>query len=255
MDRRAYLQASLVTSGVALTGCLSSVTGSDEEENENTVLDPPEREYDVDPEALAYPAYGQALPEATLPSPLHDTEISTREFVDSRETLVTFVFTRCGGPCPALTSTLARVQADAGTDGYSDSVALMPITFDPEYDTPDRLREFSTINGADPTAENWQFLRPESEQRAKEVVGSRGQFGVGFEEVSPEGGGHGGGDRTGPNGEVLPPDEEGENTMFAHTILMLLVNRDGYVERAYTPQPPRPDIVLGDLASVREGYE
>lgn len=254
MDRRSYLCAT-VTAGVALSGCLSSVTGSDEEENTNTVLDPPEREYDVDPEDLAYPAYGQELPEATLPSPLHDTEISTRKFVGSRETLLTFVFTRCGGPCPALTSTLARVQTDAHSDGYGESVALMPITFDPEYDTPDRLREFSEINGADPTAENWQFLRPESRQRAKEVVGSRGQFGVGFEEVSGEDGGHGGGNGAGSSGEVLPPEEDGENTTFAHTNLMLLGNRDGYVERAYSPQPPRPDIVLDDLASVREGYE
>lgn len=253
MDRRGYLRASAVTTGIVLAGCLSSATKDGG--NENTVLDPPEREYDIDPEALSYPAYGQELPEATLPSPLHDTEISTREFVGSRETLVTFVFTRCGGPCPALTSTLARVQADASSEGYSETVALMPITFDPEYDTPDRLREFSEINGADPEAENWQFLRPESPQRAKEVIGSRGQFGVGFEEASAEGGGHGGGDGDGSGGEVLPPEDDGENTTFAHTILMLLVNRDGYVERAYSPQPPRADIVLDDLGTVRGGYK
>lgn len=254
MDRRSYLQASLVTSGVALAGCLSSVTGSDEEGNKNTILDPPEREHDVDPEDLAYPAYGQKLPETTLPSPLHDTEISTREFVGSRETLITFVFTRCGGPCPAVTSTLAQVQADANSEGYSDSVVLMPVTFDPEYDTPDRLQEFSEINGADPTAENWQFLRPESPQRATEVVANR--FGVGFEEASMEEGGHGhGDDESGPSGEVLPPEEKEENTTFVHTILVLLVNRDGYVEREYSPQPPRADIVLEDLASVQEGYE
>lgn len=249
MNRRSYLGAAVVTASTTLAGCLGSTTDSG---NGDTVLGPPDREYDVDPEALAYPAYGQELPAATLPSPLHDTEISTREYVGSRESLLTFVFTRCGGPCPALTATLARVQADANEQGYDEEVALLPITFDPAYDTPDRLREFSEINGADPTAENWQFLRPESPDRAQDVITET--FGVGFEETSPEGGGHGG-DSGASSGDVLPPDEDGENTMFAHLILLLLVNRDGYVERAYSPQPPRPDIVLDDLASVRGGYE
>jgi protein SCO1/2 len=250
MNRREFVTTSLGSASVALAGCLG-VGGSADSQSSNTVLGPPDREVEVDPEALAYPAYGQELPDVTLPSPLHDREISTREYVGSRETLLTFVFTRCGGPCPALTAALARTQQEAAQDGYGEEVVFMPTTFDPEYDTADRIREFSEVNGADPTAENWQFLRPETPERAKEVMGTESVFSVGFQRAEDSEGGHGGNPQ---QGEVLPPDEEGENAMFIHTNLLLLVNRDGYVERAYSPRPPRPDIVIEDLEAVRDGY-
>ena len=247
MQRRSFLRSTAIVSGIAVAGCVGS---GDDGGSENTVLGEPEREYDVDPEDLAYPAYGQTIPAFELPSPLHDRTVSTREYVGERETLLTFVFTRCGGPCPAQTAALARTQTAAADGGYSDETVFMPITFDPEYDTEDRLREFSEINGADPTAANWQFLRPETPERAKEVVQGDDGFAVAFEEAEGDGG-HGNGT---DQGEVLEPDEEGEAISFIHSNLLLLVNRDGYVERAYSPQPPRPDIVIDDLEAVREGY-
>lgn len=252
MQRRSFLRGAGGVVTVAAAGCLSG-----DETDPNTVLGPPEREVDVDPEALAYPAYGEELPDVTFPSPLHETEVSTREFAGSRETLVTFVFTRCMGPCPALTATLAQAQTTADAEGYTEEVAFMPITFDPEHDTPDRLREFSELNGADPTAENWHFLRPATPERAQELIEGREQFGVAFEEVPVEESGHGSGqdgNRDTDQGKVLPTEGDRE-TSFAHTNLLLLANRDGYVERAYSPQPPRPDIVIDDLEAVRRGYE
>lgn len=237
MQRRSFLRAGLVSTGVFLAGCLS---------DSETVLDPPDREHDVDPEALAYPAHSQELPEETLPSPLHDREVSTRAYVGDRETLLTFVFTRCPGPCPALTSTLAQAQTAAADAGFSEEVVFMPITFDPEYDTPEQVRAFSEDNGADPTATNWQFLRPQTKERAREVVDE--QFGVAFETVPVEGSDHG--DHGTDENEM---DEE--EMTFIHSNLLLLVNRDGYVERAYSPEPPRADVVIDDLEAVREGYQ
>lgn len=244
MHRRTYLRTVALSGTVAVAGCLG------DDGNSNAVLDPPDREQDVDPEALAYPAYGQELPAVTLPAPLHGTEVSTTEFVGERDSLVTFVFTRCLGPCPSLTASLAHVQGTAQEEGYADEIALMPITFDPETDTPDRIEEFCELNGADPDADNWLFFRPETPERAKEVVD--GTFGVGFEKVPLDGEGDHHEDGS-EYGTVLGP-EAGDEMTFAHTNLLLLVNRDGYVERAYTPQPPRPDVVLDDLEAVRDGY-
>ncbi|PSP29055.1 SCO family protein [Halobacteriales archaeon QH_2_65_14] len=245
MRRRTFLGTAAVSAGVALAGCIG-----DEDGNPNTVLGEPDREVDVDAEALAYPAYGQELPTVSLPAPLHGEEVATTEYVGEGETLVTFVFTRCPGPCPGLTAVLAHVQSTASEESYADEVALMPMSFDPEHDTDERIREFSELNGADPDADNWLFLRPETPQRAQEVV--HGTFGVGFEEVPGEDGGHDGHDQA-EQGEPLDPGEH-DDTTFVHTNLLLLVNRDGYVERTYTPQPPRPDEVLDDLEAVRDRY-
>lgn len=237
MNRRTYLRAAAVSTGVVLAGCLG--------EDSETVLDP--QHPDVDPEALAYPAHGQELPDVTLPAPLHDRTVSTAEYVGERETLLTFVFTRCPGPCPGLVSALAHVQVAAAEEGYADEVALIPTTFDPEYDDADRLREFSALNGAEPTAENWLFLRPETPTEADEVV--NGEFGVGFEEVPVEEDPHDDHDDH-DHGEALEADEE---TAFAHVNLVLLVNRDGYVERAYQ-RVVMPYDVLEDLETVRDAY-
>lgn len=260
MQRRSFLRATLVSSGFAVAGCLGD--GTDETGSDQTVLGPPDREYDVDPADLAHPGYGEELPDVTLPSVLHDTDIATREFVGSRETLLTFVFTRCPGPCPALTATLAQVQTTAADESFEDEIACLPTTFDPEYDTAERLQEFSEINGADPMAESWHVLRPESAERAQTVVGE--EFGVAFEEVPVEESDHGShgddeseetGDKGTNQGEELEPEKPDQETTFVHSNLLLLVNRDGFVERAYAREPPRPDIVLADLKTVREGYE
>lgn len=224
-----------MASTLSVTGCLG--------DNSSTALPPPD--HDVDSETLPYPAHGQELPTVTLPSPLHNREMSTTEYVNERETLLTFVFTRCPGPCHSLTSSLAHVQADAIENNYADEVVLFPTTFDPKHDTPDKLRSFSESNGADPSAENWHFLRPESEDEASEVI--NGTFGVGFEEIPAEQGDHSDHDDDGNH-------EEEHDTTFVHSNLLLLVNRDGIVERAYGREPPRPDEVLNDLDAVRDHF-
>lgn len=231
MNRRTSRRGYLATVGVvglggALAGCLG---------DGDTVLGPPE-DQGAESEALSFPAYGQRLPEVTLPSPLHDREVITTEFEGNRETLVTFVFTRCSMVCPALTGNLAQVQAHAAEGGFEDEIALLPITFDPVYDTPEVLREYSEYVGADPTAENWQFLRPESEEHAREVVAET--FGVGYEKT-----------------DAYTPDEEREEMEFVHSSVTILANRDGFVERGYNPGSPSPAQVIDDLDTVREGYQ
>lgn len=227
MNRRHYLRAAAGVAVVAGAGCLG--------DDGPTALSAPEEQV-ADPEDLAYPAFGQELPEVTISSPIHDRKVNTREFVGERHALLTFVFTRCHEVCPALTSNLAQVQLDAAEAEYSDDVVLMPVTFDPVYDTADVLREFTEARGADPTAENWQFLRPESEGRAQEVVGEA--FGIPFEKS-----------------DAYTPDEDVEEMEFRHQSLTLLVNVDGYVERAYGGGVPRPDVVLEDLTEVRNHFE
>lgn len=231
MYRREYLTA-FSAATVWVAGCLSDDTP--------TALSPPDRA--VSSDDLAYPAHGERLPEVELDSPLHDQVVSTTEFVDAREVLMTFVFTRCPGPCHTLTAALAHAQADANEHGYESELALMPVTFDPEHDDRLTLEEFSRDNGADPTAANWQFLRPETPTEAETVVGET--FGVGFEEVPPEEADH---DDHGHH------DDDHETT-FIHTNLLVLVNRDGYVERAYDGQPPSADVILDDLHTVRDTF-
>lgn len=63
-----------------------------------------------------------------------------------------FVFTRCGGPCPLMTSKLADVQKQVARP----DVKLVSFSVDPERDTPAVLKEYGQRFGADES--RWTFL-------------------------------------------------------------------------------------------------
>lgn len=92
-----------------------------------------------------------------------------------------FVFTRCAGPCPALTSRMARLQRDLPP---RDDLRLVTFTVDPDYDTPAVLAEYARRYGAEP--ERWLFLTgPKEAIRHLSVEG----FKMGLVEAPPELGG------------------------------------------------------------------
>jgi protein SCO1/2 len=221
--RRIVLKAAgTATLGASMAGCIG---GSGETASEGTVLSPPEnyeRRQEID---LPYPAYGEKLPEETVPAPLHDREVTTTEFVGDRHTMLTFVYTTCATVCPGLVTTLRRVQADSISGGYTDEFAFLPTTFDPETDTEQTIREYCDRMGVDREVENWYFLRPESPERARGVVDDT--FGVAYE----GGGGH-----------------------YEHSSLILLVNKDGIVERAYNGGPPETGTATEDARTLIEEW-
>jgi cytochrome oxidase Cu insertion factor (SCO1/SenC/PrrC family) len=63
------------------------------------------------------------------------------------------IFTRCPGPCAAMTARMADLQASLPPDW---PVRLVSLTTDPDYDTPDVLHRYATSCGAD--ADRWHFL-------------------------------------------------------------------------------------------------
>jgi protein SCO1/2 len=72
--------------------------------------------------------------------------------------LVSFVFTTCGGSCPATThrmSQAAQALADRGLL-KDDRLRLLSITLDPARDTPEALRNYMKAYDADPA--HWTFL-------------------------------------------------------------------------------------------------
>ena len=65
-----------------------------------------------------------------------------------------FIFTRCPGPCPIMTSHMAELNQALGSK--ANDVELVTITVDPEYDTPEVLKKYREHAGAMPV--RWKFL-------------------------------------------------------------------------------------------------
>jgi protein SCO1/2 len=68
-----------------------------------------------------------------------------------------FIFTRCAGPCPILSTRLSKLGRE-----LPPSVGLLTVAVDSEGDTPERLRGYAKRYEAEPG--RWVFLRGTPEQ-------------------------------------------------------------------------------------------
>jgi protein SCO1 len=68
---------------------------------------------------------------------------------------VTFIFTGCTVTCPTLTPMMSLVQDRLGRD-FGSKIAFASITVDPENDTPEMLKLYAQMHGAD--FAGWSFL-------------------------------------------------------------------------------------------------
>jgi protein SCO1/2/putative membrane protein len=72
--------------------------------------------------------------------------------------IASFVFTRCTGPCPQVSATMAQLQSEFAN---RPDVVLVTFTVDPEHDDPRELRDYAEHFKADP--ERWLFLTGKEE--------------------------------------------------------------------------------------------
>ena len=72
---------------------------------------------------------------------------------EDRPTLVQFIFTSCTTICPVMGAVFGGAQEDIAA--VAPNFRMVSISIDPEYDTPDKLREFAAKQNARP---DWVFL-------------------------------------------------------------------------------------------------
>ena len=174
--------------------------------------------------AVSYhvPAPGDAVPDFKLRNqdgrPIHLGQFKGKSLV------VTFIYTRCPSPefCPRVTRNFATLekQLSANPALFSKS-HLLCISFDPEHDTPERLRAYgATYMGSD--AKNafahWEFAVPDKPV----LVEMTKFFDLGM--------------------------TEGADTIITHTLSTTLIGPDGKVVRFYPGNEWTPEQVMADVA-------
>lgn len=78
----------------------------------------------------------------------------TNDSLKGKIWVANFIFTRCKGPCPVVTSRM--LELDTKLKKVRDSVTLVSFTVDPEFDTPEVLAAHGKALGANP--DTWKFL-------------------------------------------------------------------------------------------------
>lgn len=116
--------------------------------------------------------------------------------------------------------------ASQGLLGPSGDVRLVSITVDPEYDTPQVLREYGKLWGADPT--DWVFLTGPPETLLNTIQS-------GFKVTAQRDDSSGGG---------MP--------QIRHSTDFLLVDKQGWVRRiGHLDDPELEDSLARDIASLQ----
>ena len=75
--------------------------------------------------------------------------IAFGEFFHGRPSIVAFFYTRCDNPlkCSLTVTKLARIQQLLETEGVTDQINTAGITYDPGFDSPERLLNYGTHRG------------------------------------------------------------------------------------------------------------
>src|SRR5262249_236340 len=174
-------------------------------------------------------------PEALGPVPaLELTERKGRTVSDTtlrgKVWAASFVFTRCTGPCPQVTATMARLQKELNL-ARRDDLRLVTFTVDPERDQPKELQDYARHFQADP--DKWLFLTGKKEDIHRLLVEG---FNVGVREK--------------PASERKPGDE------FEHSTHLVVVDRDGNLRGYFWGLAPTDggaageEIFEGDLRKL-----
>ena len=82
-----------------------------------------------------------------------------RLLAEDRPTLVQFIFTSCTTICPVMGAVFGGAQSDIAA--LAPNFRMVSISIDPEFDTPERLREFAVRQSANP---DWLMLTGSKEE-------------------------------------------------------------------------------------------
>jgi protein SCO1/2 len=178
--------------------------------------------------AVSYhvPARGDAVPDFKLRN--QDGRAIHLAGYRGKQLLVTFIYTRCPSPkfCPLVTRNFAAIDKQlAAMPALYAKTHLLCISFDPEHDTPERLRAYAaTYNGGNGTNvfSHWEFAVPAQEDLPEMAK----FFNLGM--------------------------SYGEGEMITHTLSTTLIDARGMVARFYPGNEWTPGQVIADMETLQE---
>jgi len=171
------------------------------------------------------PAAGDAVPDFRLKN--QDGKAIHLGQFKGHDLLVTFIYTRCPMPdfCPLVTRNFAQIEKQLAANPALAGTHLICVSFDPEHDTPARLRAYgATYIGSDAKSAFalWDFAVPE-----KPVLLEMAKF---F------------------NVGITPGAED----TITHTLSTTLIGADGKVAQFYPGNEWTVEQVLADIQRLAQ---
>lgn len=146
----------------------------------------------------------------------------------AKATVLVFIYTRCGDVCPTATLNLARIQDLAANDAsLAKRLRLVSMSFDPQHDTPDVMREQAAYwRSPNRNAPEWLFLTGPDEDTLAPVLAAYSQ------PVSRK------------------PDPSSPGGPLHHVFRAFLIDDEGVIRNIYSLDFFDPDLVLNDVRTL-----
>jgi protein SCO1 len=136
----------------------------------------------------------------------------------------TFIFTRCPFPtfCPRMNMNFETVYKELMTMNAPTNWHLLSISFDPEFDTPQRLKEYSATYNPDPKKWSWLTGAMIDIDAITEQLGLVFTF---------------------------------ENNTYNHTLRTVVVDKNGIIRQIYWGNEWTPQELIKEVLAGAEGKE
>src|SRR6266567_540492 len=152
-----------------------------------------------------------------------------RDLTRGRITVLSFIYTRCAAPkaCPYATGVLNQLHALSADDkALANNMRLLSMSFDPDYDTPQRLANYSEAMRDENSGCEWLFATAKSNAELDPILNGYGQA---------------------VDKRSNPGDPQGP---LYHILRMFLIDRKGRIRNIYSSATLDPRLVLADVKTL-----
>jgi cytochrome oxidase Cu insertion factor (SCO1/SenC/PrrC family) len=152
-----------------------------------------------------------------------------RDLMHGRVTVLSFIYTRCAAPkaCPYATSVLNEIHNLAlRDDKLANTIQLISISFDPEYDTPSRLATYSEGFRDKKSGCEWLFLTAQSRAELEPILAAYDQA---------------------VDRRSNAADPQGP---LYHILRVFLIDGEGQIRNIYSSSTLDPRLVLADVKTL-----
>jgi len=151
------------------------------------------------------------------------------DLIQGRLTILSFIYTRCAAPkaCPYAVSVLAQLHQLSATDhDLAKNMRLVTMSFDPEYDTPQRLADYEEGIVEKNSGCEWRFATAGSRTELDSILEGYGQAVDRRQDVKD------------PQGPLY------------HTLRVFLIDREGRIRNIYSSATLDPRLVVADVKTL-----
>ncbi len=155
--------------------------------------------------------------------------INLRDLTHGRITVLSFIYTRCAAAkaCPYAAGVLNQLHLLSVDDQtLAKNMRLVSMSFDPEYDTPQRLAAYSEGVREEKSGCEWRFATAKSRADLEPILNAYGQA-----------------------VDKRPNAADPQGPLY-HTLRVFLIDRNGRIRNIYSSATLDPRLIVADVKTL-----